>query len=71
MLVTEYCWRHLQLWFWFAAAVSHHYADLLQRRDAKYHTDYHHAAKAAQIMAPILQSEFKRLLKEAQAGQPR
>jgi hypothetical protein len=67
-LVTEYCHRHLQLWFWFAAAVSHHYADLLHERDTEYHSDYHQAAQAAQVTAPILQSEFNRLLKEAQAA---
>jgi hypothetical protein len=67
-LVTEYCLRHLQLWFWFAAAVSHHYADLLHRHDTKYHADYLQAAQAAQVMAPILKSEFSRLLKEAQAA---
>jgi hypothetical protein len=71
VLVTEYCWRHLQLWFWFAAVVTHHYADVFKRRDAAYHLDYLQAAKAAQIMAPILQSEFNRLLKEAQSAQPR
>jgi hypothetical protein len=70
VLVTEYCHRHLQLWFWFAAAVSHHYADLLHRHDAAYHADYQHASQAAQIMAPILQSEFNRLLNEAQAVKP-
>jgi hypothetical protein len=70
-LVTEYCLRHLQLWFWFAAAVSHHYADLLQQHDTTYHLDYHTAAQAAQHMAPVLQSEFNRLLKEAQSVKPK
>ena len=68
--VTEYCLRHLQLWFWFAATVSHHYAALFQRCGESYLEDYMSAAHAAQQMAPVLQSEFNRLLKEAQSAKP-
>jgi hypothetical protein len=68
VLVTEYCLRHLELWFWFAAAVSHHYGDLLDHKDPAYHTDYFEIAKAAELLAPALQSEFNRLLKEAQSA---
>ena len=67
-LVTEYCLSHLQLWFWFVAAISNHYADLLQRLDAVYLADYLETVKAAQVLADELQSEFNRLLTEAQSA---
>lgn len=70
VLITEYCLHHLNLWFWFGASVSSYYADVLNHHDSEYLGDYLTVAKAAQLLAPALQSEFNRLLEEVQLSKP-
>ncbi len=64
VLVTEYCEKHLSLWFWFAAVMSTIFGKKLGSSFSSYHSKYLSVAKDAQECGKWLRSEFNRLLSE-------
>lgn len=66
VMVTDYCLKHLSLWFWFAAVMSTMFGPKLGSSYTSYRTRYLSVAKDAQECAEWLRNEFNRLLSEAQ-----
>jgi len=66
VMVTDYCLKHLKLWYWFAAALSLVLAPKTNQDSITYRSRYLAIAKDAQQCGDWLQSEFNRLLEEAQ-----
>ena len=65
VMVTDYCLKHLSLWFWFAAVISAR----LGSSFSSYRAMYLSVAKDAQECDKWLRSEFNRLLSERQKDQ--
>ena len=66
VLVTDYCEKHLSLWFWFAAVISTILGQKLGSSFSSYRSRYLSVAKDAQECGEWLRSEFNRLLSEMQ-----
>ena len=69
VMVTDYCLKHLALWFWFAAVISITLGQKLGPTFASFRDRYLRIAKDAQECREWLSSEFNRLLSEMQKGQ--
>ena len=69
VMVTDYCLKHLDLWFWFAAVISITLGQKLGPSFASFRDRYLRIAKDAQECREWLSSEFNRLLSEMQKGQ--
>ncbi len=63
-MVVDYCIKILSMWFWFAAAVTYFYRDLIAKDDKGYFEAYHQAAAEAQNVSKWLVDSFNHLLKE-------
>lgn len=66
VFIADFCYCHLQLWFWFVALSAYKHHALLDKHDPDYIQDYFFAADQAKKVAKWLAKNFKRLLKEAQ-----
>jgi hypothetical protein len=66
VLVTDYCLKHLKLWFWFAAVISMVLVPKTGQDFTAYGSKYLTIAKDAQDCGNWLSVEFNRLLREAQ-----
>ncbi len=71
VMVTDYCLKHLDLWFWFAAFISTILGLKLGSSFSSYNSRYLSVAKDAQECREWLRSEFNRLLSEMQKDQVR
>ena len=69
VMVTDYCLKHLSLWFWFAATVSTMLGPKLGSSFSSYRVKYLSVAKDAQECGEWLRREFNRLLSEMQKDQ--
>lgn len=69
IMVTDYCLKHLSLWFWFAAMISVIFCQKLGSSFSSYRARYLSVAKDAQECSEWLRSEFNRLLSEMQEDQ--
>ena len=69
VMVTDYCLKHLELWFWFAAVISTVFGTKLGSLFSSYRDRYLSVAKDAQECVEWLRSEFNRLLSEMQRDQ--
>jgi len=66
VMVTDYCLKHLDLWFWFAAVISTLLAPKTDQDSTTYRSKYLAIAKDAQWCCDWLRIEFNRLLIETQ-----
>ena len=66
VMVTDYCLKHLNPWFWFVAVISAILAPKANQDFTTYRSKYLAIAKDAQGCGDWLQNEFNRLLTEAQ-----
>jgi len=66
-LVTDYCHKHLSMWFWFCAFLSYHFDEYIRTGRPDFGKRYLEVAKTAQWLAEQLGENFNRLLKEEQA----
>ncbi len=69
VMVTDYCLKHLSLWFWFAAVISTILGQKLGSSFSSYRARYLSVAKDAQECGEWLRIEFNRLLSETQKDQ--
>ena len=69
VMVTDYCLKHLSLWFWFAAVISMILGQKLGSSFSSYRAKYLSVAKDAQECGEWLRSELNRLLSEMQKDQ--
>jgi hypothetical protein len=65
-LVTDYCLKHLQLWFWFAAVIFTALAPKTGQDFTIYRAKYLCVANGAQECCVWLKAQFNHLLKEKQ-----
>jgi len=69
LVMTEYMYDLIQLWFWFAALISYYYRELLHSTDKKYIEDYMKIANKAMILGEeLLKSQHKLQGKEYTKG---
>ena len=66
VLVTDHCITLLQMWFWFAAAVSYYFQSVIDKADKSYRKDYLKTADKAKQVVIELQNTFNELLKGVQ-----
>jgi hypothetical protein len=66
VLVTDYCFKVLGMWFWFGATASYFYRDLIAEHDKGFLEEYHRAAAEARRTNKWLAENFNSLLKESQ-----
>lgn len=69
VMVTDYCIKHIDLWFWFAAVISVVFGTKLGSYASPFRNKYLCIAKEAQECTNWLRGEFNRLLSEAQNEQ--
>lgn len=69
VMVTDYCLKHLSLWFWFAAVTSTMLGPKLGSSFSSYRARYLSVVKDAQECGEWLRGEFNRLLSEIQKDQ--
>ena len=69
VLSTHYCQKHLNLWFWFAAAISLFYRKTLYKNDRSYSEAYDQTAKEAKTVFKWLGENLNRLLEEVHSEQ--
>ena len=65
VFITDFCYKHLQLWFWFGALASHTHHALLDKHDPDCTKEYFLTTDQAEDIAEWLAKHFNRLLKEA------
>jgi hypothetical protein len=65
-LVTDYCLKHLSMWFWFAAFLGYFYDDHIRAERQDFGNRYLKVAETAQWLAEQLTENFNRLLKVEQ-----
>lgn len=66
VLVTDYCMKHLGLWYWFGAMSSVIYGDLITRADRGYLEIYRVASSRLPEVMEWLSDNFNAVLKESQ-----
>jgi hypothetical protein len=66
VLLTDYCLKHINLWFWFAAVVLAVFGKKLGSNESSHRSRYLSIAKKAHECIEWLSEEFNRLLSEAQ-----
>lgn len=68
LVVADYIYRLIELWFWLAALISYHYREIFRSADKKYMNDYMKVAnKAKKVSEELLTS--KRELWEKEYGE--
>lgn len=68
LVVADYIYRLIELWFWLAALISYHYREIFRSADKKYMDDYMKVAnKAKKVSEELLTS--KRELWEKEYGE--
>lgn len=65
VFVADFCYRHLQLWFWFGALAGCRYNTLLEKHDPDFIREYFVVTDQAEGIAEWLARRFDHLLKEA------
>lgn len=67
VLVTDHCIKLVQMWFWFAAAVSYFSHAVVDKVDTLFGNDYLKTAEEAKEVITWLSENFNRLLVESQS----
>lgn len=62
VLATDYCMKHLSLWFWFGAVVSSFYSKNIPILDVNYGKNYLNVANQAKIVSDWLTKSYNHLL---------
>jgi len=64
-LIVDYCSKHIELWHWLTATVSHFYQEILFAHDRAYFDGYDEATKQGSEVKKWLVESMPRLHKEA------
>lgn len=65
-LLADYALKTLNLWFWYAAFLSHTYADVLNNADPEFPQTYHEVSEEAKHVSKWLVDQFNRVLLQEQ-----
>jgi len=69
VFVSDHCIKLVQMWFWFTAAVSYFFHDVVDNVDTLFGNDYLKTAKEAKDVITWLSENFNRLLEESRSEQ--
>jgi hypothetical protein len=64
LLVVDFCLKHLDLWFWFAAVVTYAHRELLTLYDPDHQANYANAAKEFETAKAWLIENYNRLFSD-------
>jgi hypothetical protein len=66
VMVSDFCIKNLEMWFWLTATITYFYRKTVDAEDCGYFDTYRQSAKEAQEVRAWLVDNFNRLLAEAQ-----
>jgi hypothetical protein len=66
-LLADYAIKTVNMWFWFSAAISFIYFDLVREADPNFHNTYRDISESAKAIAEWLGEQFNRVLVQERA----